>query len=136
MLLLQFFFARKKYIDTLHKAVLFLAHVEFKEMGEHERKESFMKNESQLKSSKRGVLLRLAIFMALMISAFIIPSSALADFGYTEDSTNYTIDTGANLVFKVKRSNGEFHRLFTTELTITATQTKIHTSKPVLVSRT
>ena len=43
-----------------------------------------MKNESQLKSSKRGVLLRLAIFMALMISAFIIPSSALADFGYTE----------------------------------------------------
>ena len=49
-----------------------------------------MKNESQLKSSKRGVLLRLAIFMALMISAFIIPSSALADFGYTEDSTNYT----------------------------------------------
>ena len=38
-----------------------------------------MKNESQLKSSKRGVLLRLAIFMALMISAFLIPSSALAD---------------------------------------------------------
>ena len=91
-----------------------------------------MKNESQLKSSKRGVLLRLAIFMALMISAFIIPSSALADFGYTEDSTNYTIDTGANLVFKVKRSNGDI----STELTITATQTKIHTSKPVLVSRT
>ena len=75
------------------------------------RKESFMKNESQLKSSKRGVLLRLAIFMALMISAFIIPSSALADFGYTEDSTNYTIDTGANLVFKVKRSNGDISSL-------------------------
>ncbi len=70
-----------------------------------------MKNESQLKSSKRGVLLRLAIFMALMISAFIIPSSALADFGYTEDSTNYTIDTGANLVFKVKRSNGDISSL-------------------------
>ena len=91
-----------------------------------------MKNESQLKSSKRGVLLRLAIFMALMISAFIIPSSVLADFGYTEDSTNYTIDTGANLVFKVKRSNGDI----TMELTTTATQTKIHTLKPVLVSRT
>ena len=75
------------------------------------RKESFMKNESQLKSSKRGVLLRLAIFMALMISAFIIPSSVLADFGYTEDSTNYTIDTGANLVFKVKRSNGDISSL-------------------------
>jgi rhamnogalacturonan endolyase len=75
------------------------------------RKESFMKNESQLKSSKRGVLLRLAIFMALMISAFLIPSSALADFGYTEDSTNYTIDTGANLVFKVKRSNGDISSL-------------------------
>ena len=50
-----------------------------------------MKNESQLKSSKRGVLLRLAIFMALMISAIIIPRSELAEFGYTEDSTNYTI---------------------------------------------
>lgn len=70
-----------------------------------------MKNESQLKSSKRGVLLRLSIFMALMISAFIIPSSALADFGYTEDSTNYTIDTGANLVFKIKRSNGDISSL-------------------------
>ena len=70
-----------------------------------------MKNESQLKSSKRGVLLRLAIFMALMISAFIIPSSVLADFGYTEDSTNYTIDTGANLVFKIKRSNGDISSL-------------------------
>lgn len=31
----------KKYIDVLHKAVLFLAHVEFKEMGEHETKGEF-----------------------------------------------------------------------------------------------
>lgn len=59
-----------------------------------------MKNESQLKSSKRGVLLRLAIFMALMISAFIIPSSALADFGYTEDSTITPSDHGCKPVFK------------------------------------
>jgi len=41
VLLLQFFFACKKYIDALHKAVLFLAHVEFKEMGEHETKGEF-----------------------------------------------------------------------------------------------
>nr|WP_200301846.1 rhamnogalacturonan lyase B N-terminal domain-containing protein [Streptomyces adelaidensis] len=30
-----------------------------------------------------------------------------AAFGYSDDGTNYVIDTGANLVFKVKKSNGD-----------------------------
>ncbi|MDX2599902.1 rhamnogalacturonan lyase B N-terminal domain-containing protein [Streptomyces caniscabiei] len=34
-----------------------------------------------------------------------------AAFGYTDDGTNYVIDTGANLVFKVRKSNGDLSSL-------------------------
>ena len=54
VLLLQFFFACKKYIDALPKAVLFLAHVEFKEMGEHETKGEFYEKRITTKKFKEG----------------------------------------------------------------------------------
>ncbi|WP_149826112.1 rhamnogalacturonan lyase B N-terminal domain-containing protein [Streptomyces tailanensis] len=34
-----------------------------------------------------------------------------AAFGWTDDGTNYVIDTGANLVFKVRKSNGDLSSL-------------------------
>src|SRR5688572_25715591 len=34
-----------------------------------------------------------------------------AAFGYTDDGTHYVIDTGANLVFKVRKSNGDLSSL-------------------------
>ncbi|GAQ66278.1 rhamnogalacturonan lyase B N-terminal domain-containing protein [Streptomyces scabiei] len=34
-----------------------------------------------------------------------------AAFGYTDDGTHYVIDTGANLVFKVRKSNGDLASL-------------------------
>ncbi|MEW2403914.1 rhamnogalacturonan lyase B N-terminal domain-containing protein [Streptomyces sp. NPDC046862] len=34
-----------------------------------------------------------------------------ASFGYTDDGSNYVIDTGANLVFKVSKSNGDLTSL-------------------------
>lgn len=54
MLLLQFSSLAKKYIDALHKAVLFLAHVEFKEMGEHETKGEFYEKRITTKEFKEG----------------------------------------------------------------------------------
>ncbi|MGY1496528.1 rhamnogalacturonan lyase B N-terminal domain-containing protein [Streptomyces sp. QTS52] len=41
-----------------------------------------------------------------------LPGTArAATFGYTDDGTNYVIDTGANLVFKVRKSNGDLSSL-------------------------
>ena len=41
-----------------------------------------------------------------------LPGTArAAGFGYTDDGTNYVIDTGANLVFKVRKSNGDLSSL-------------------------
>ncbi|WP_055527344.1 rhamnogalacturonan lyase B N-terminal domain-containing protein [Streptomyces graminilatus] len=41
-----------------------------------------------------------------------LPGTArAAAFGYTDDGTNYVIDTGAGLVFKVRKSNGDLSSL-------------------------
>lgn len=41
-----------------------------------------------------------------------LPGTArAAAFGYTDDGTNYVIDTGANLVFRVRKSNGDLSSL-------------------------
>ncbi|MDQ0937335.1 rhamnogalacturonan lyase B N-terminal domain-containing protein [Streptomyces turgidiscabies] len=41
-----------------------------------------------------------------------LPGTArAAGFGYTDDGTNYVIDTGASLVFKVRKSNGDLSSL-------------------------
>lgn len=41
-----------------------------------------------------------------------LPGTArAAAFGYTDDGTNYVVDTGASLVFKVRKSNGDLSSL-------------------------
>ncbi|MFF7278450.1 rhamnogalacturonan lyase B N-terminal domain-containing protein [Streptomyces griseorubiginosus] len=41
----------------------------------------------------------------------LAPSASAAGFGYTDDGSNYVVDTGANLVFKVSKSNGDLTSL-------------------------
>lgn len=43
---------------------------------------------------------------AAALTAVTLPASAAA-FGYTDDGSNYVVDTGASLVFKVSKSNGD-----------------------------
>ncbi|NEA97952.1 rhamnogalacturonan lyase B N-terminal domain-containing protein [Streptomyces sp. SID13726] len=38
-------------------------------------------------------------------------SAAAASFGYTDDGSNYVVDTGASLVFKVSKTNGDLTSL-------------------------
>ncbi|MFE1839463.1 rhamnogalacturonan lyase B N-terminal domain-containing protein [Streptomyces sviceus] len=38
-------------------------------------------------------------------------SASAAGFGYTDDGSNYVVDTGANLVFKVSKTNGDLTSL-------------------------
>ncbi|MGC0399404.1 rhamnogalacturonan endolyase [Streptomyces sp. SAI-126] len=38
-------------------------------------------------------------------------SASAASFGYTDDGSNYVVDTGANLVFKVSKTNGDLTSL-------------------------
>lgn len=54
---------------------------------------------------------KLITFMAILFAVILVPCTASAAFGYTSDSSTYTIDTGANLVFKVSRSNGDITSL-------------------------
>jgi rhamnogalacturonan endolyase len=41
----------------------------------------------------------------------LAPTAAAATFGYTDDGSHYVIDTGANLVFKVSKTNGDLTSL-------------------------
>jgi len=41
----------------------------------------------------------------------LAPTASAAGFGYTDDGSNYVIDTGANLVFKVSKTNGDLTSL-------------------------
>ncbi|MFE3852955.1 rhamnogalacturonan lyase B N-terminal domain-containing protein [Streptomyces griseorubiginosus] len=41
----------------------------------------------------------------------LAPSASAAGFGYTDDGSNYVVDTGASLVFKVSKSNGDLTSL-------------------------
>ncbi|WP_371657537.1 rhamnogalacturonan lyase B N-terminal domain-containing protein [Streptomyces sp. NBC_00280] len=54
--------------------------------------------------SRRNVLAS-AAGLALALAAPVTASAA--SFGYTDDGTNYVVDTGVGLVFKVNRSNGD-----------------------------
>ena len=84
--------------------MLFLAHVEFKEMGEHETKGEFYEKRITTKEFKEGRTVKTCHI-----------------YGFDD--------------FRIHHTKFGFG-LFTTELTTTATQTKIHTLKSVLVSRT
>jgi rhamnogalacturonan endolyase len=49
---------------------------------------------------------------AVAVSATALtPTAAAASFGYTDDGSNYVVDTGANLVFKVSKTNGDLTSL-------------------------
>ncbi|MFJ8062239.1 rhamnogalacturonan lyase B N-terminal domain-containing protein [Streptomyces sp. NPDC096142] len=41
----------------------------------------------------------------------LAPSASAAGFGYTDDGSNYVVDTGASLVFKVSKTNGDLTSL-------------------------
>ncbi len=69
-------------------------------------------------------LVKLMMFMAIMFAVVLVPSTAFAAFGYTSDSSNFTVDTGANLVFKVSRTNGDI-----TALTYNGTNYNGYTNK-------
>ncbi|MEU2582304.1 rhamnogalacturonan lyase B N-terminal domain-containing protein [Streptomyces avermitilis] len=47
---------------------------------------------------------------AALAGPLALPASA-ASFGYTDDGSNYVVDTGANLVFKVSKANGDLTSL-------------------------
>ncbi|MEU9470088.1 rhamnogalacturonan lyase B N-terminal domain-containing protein [Streptomyces avermitilis] len=47
---------------------------------------------------------------AALAGPLALPASA-ASFGYTDDGSNYVVDTGANLVFKVSKTNGDLTSL-------------------------
>ncbi|MGW1505593.1 rhamnogalacturonan lyase B N-terminal domain-containing protein [Streptomyces mirabilis] len=49
---------------------------------------------------------------AAAVSATVLtPTAAAASFGYADDGSNYVVDTGANLVFKVSKTNGDLTSL-------------------------
>ncbi|MEU0817091.1 rhamnogalacturonan lyase B N-terminal domain-containing protein [Streptomyces mirabilis] len=48
---------------------------------------------------------------AAVSTTALTPTAAAASFGYTDDGSNYVVDTGANLVFKVSKTNGDLTSL-------------------------
>ncbi|WP_328874599.1 polysaccharide lyase family protein [Streptomyces sp. NBC_00287] len=48
---------------------------------------------------------------AAVSTAALSGTASAAAFGWSDDGTNYVIDTGANLVFKVSKSNGDLSSL-------------------------
>ncbi|MFF3576153.1 rhamnogalacturonan lyase B N-terminal domain-containing protein [Streptomyces mirabilis] len=48
---------------------------------------------------------------AAVSATALTPTAAAASFGYTDDGSNYVVDTGANLVFKVSKTNGDLTSL-------------------------
>ncbi|MER5538490.1 rhamnogalacturonan lyase B N-terminal domain-containing protein [Streptomyces mirabilis] len=44
---------------------------------------------------------------AAVSATALTQTAAAASFGYTDDGSNYVVDTGANLVFKVSKTNGD-----------------------------
>jgi rhamnogalacturonan endolyase len=46
-------------------------------------------------------------FLATLITLLLAPAVALAGWGYSDDGKNYVIDTNANLVVKVSKTNGD-----------------------------
>ncbi|MEU9545881.1 rhamnogalacturonan lyase B N-terminal domain-containing protein [Streptomyces mirabilis] len=48
---------------------------------------------------------------AAVSATALTPTAAAASFGYTDDGSNFVVDTGANLVFKVSKTNGDLTSL-------------------------
>ncbi|KAK9781981.1 putative rhamnogalacturonan endolyase [Seiridium cardinale] len=47
------------------------------------------------------------LFPGLLLTLLWLPAAVLAAFGYTDDGSNYVIDSGAALVIKVSKTNGD-----------------------------
>lgn len=47
------------------------------------------------------------LFLGLLVALLWLPATVLAAFGYTDDGSNYVIDSGAALVIKVSKTNGD-----------------------------
>jgi rhamnogalacturonan endolyase len=46
-------------------------------------------------------------FLATVTALFLAPTAVFAAWGYTDDGKNYVIDTNANLVVKVSKTNAD-----------------------------
>ncbi|KAH9897098.1 Rhamnogalacturonase B, N-terminal-domain-containing protein [Xylariomycetidae sp. FL2044] len=46
-------------------------------------------------------------FLTTLAALLLAPSAAFAGWGYTDDGSNYVIDTNANLIVKVSKGNGD-----------------------------
>jgi rhamnogalacturonan endolyase len=46
-------------------------------------------------------------FLPTITALFLAPTAVFAAWGYTDDGKNYVIDTNANLVVKVSKTNGD-----------------------------
>ncbi|MBO1335447.1 rhamnogalacturonan lyase B N-terminal domain-containing protein [Streptomyces sp. VRA16 Mangrove soil] len=60
--------------------------------------------------ARRSVLAGTAAAAVALAGPLSTPASA-ATFGYTDDGANYVVDTGAGLVFKVSKTNGDLSSL-------------------------
>ncbi|MYW64207.1 rhamnogalacturonase B precursor [Streptomyces sp. SID8379] len=62
--------------------------------------------------ARRSVLAGTAATAAVAaLAGPLSPKAAAASFGYSDDGSNYVVDTGANLVLKVSKTNGDLTSL-------------------------
>lgn len=47
------------------------------------------------------------LFLTVLFSLLLWPATVLAAWGYTDDGSNYVIDSGSKLVIKVSKSTGD-----------------------------
>lgn len=47
------------------------------------------------------------LLTSLLFTLFWLPAAVFAAFGYTDDGSNYVIDSGAALVIKVSKTTGD-----------------------------
>ncbi|MHC3469749.1 rhamnogalacturonan lyase B N-terminal domain-containing protein [Streptomyces sp. 7R007] len=52
-----------------------------------------------------------AVASAAALAGPLAPTASAAGFGYSDDGSNYVVDTGASLVFKVSKTNGDLTSL-------------------------
>ncbi|KAF2704911.1 polysaccharide lyase family 4 protein [Pleomassaria siparia CBS 279.74] len=50
-------------------------------------------------------------FLSILTTLLIAPAAVFAAWGYTDDGSNYVVDTGASLVVKVSKTNGDMNSI-------------------------
>src|SRR4051812_42795861 len=58
-----------------------------------------------------GGLAGLLVGASVLVEAAVAPPAAAASVSYRDDGTNYVVNTGSNLVFKVNHTNGDLTSL-------------------------